>query len=57
MVWLTSLAFTGLGIVLAVMSPNTGELLTNKVATKLHQHDHKDKGRVREQMEERREDV
>lgn len=35
-VWLTSLAFTGLGVGLAFFSPNTEDLLTNKVATELH---------------------
>jgi hypothetical protein len=35
-VWLTSLAFTGLGVVLAFFSPTTTKLLTDKVAVNLN---------------------
>jgi hypothetical protein len=31
-VWLASLAFTSLGVCLSFLGPNTGELLTGKVA-------------------------
>lgn len=34
-VWLVSLAFTGVGIILALMSPNTQKYLHDKVATTL----------------------
>lgn len=35
LVWLTSLAFTGIGVILALMSPNTKQYLTDKVVITL----------------------
>jgi len=41
-VWLASLAFTGLGVCLSLLAPNTDKLLTDKVAVSLDNRKPKD---------------